>query len=116
MDDVALDELRARLGDEDLVLLDVRTPSEFEGVTGAGCDPRQGHIPGARSVPLEEMLACRSTEELRELVAAEADAEVIVYCHVGSRSAFAAQVLAGAGYRARNYAGSWHEWSRVEEG
>jgi 3-mercaptopyruvate sulfurtransferase SseA len=33
---------------------------------------------------------------------------------VGSRSAFAVPVLQGAGYRARNYAGSWHEWSRED--
>jgi 3-mercaptopyruvate sulfurtransferase SseA len=35
---------------------------------------------------------------------------------VGTRSGFAVQVLSGAGYQARNYVGSWHEWSReVEE-
>ncbi len=39
--------------------------------------------------------------------------EIIAYCHSGSRSRFAAEVLAGAGYRARNYVGSWHEWSRA---
>src|SRR3712207_8507765 len=41
--------------------------------------------------------------------------EVVAYCHSGQRSATATEVLAAAGYRARNYAGSWHEWSRSEE-
>jgi thiosulfate/3-mercaptopyruvate sulfurtransferase len=37
---------------------------------------------------------------------------VIAYCHSGSRSAAAVQLLAAVGFRARNYEGSWHEWSR----
>lgn len=112
MADVALDELRRRLDEEGLVLLDVRMPQEYVGLAGAPCDPRQGHIPGARNLPLERLLRCRSASEVRELVGAPEGAEVIVYCHSGNRSGFAAQVLAGAGYDARNYVGSWHEWSR----
>ena len=38
---------------------------------------------------------------------------VVCYCHSGSRSAFAVQVLVRFGYDARNYPGSWHEWSRT---
>lgn len=114
MADVALDELRRRLGEERLVLLDVRMPQEFAGLARAACDPRHGHIPGARNLPLERLFRCRSAEEVRELVGAPEGAEVIVYCHSGNRSALAAQVLVGAGYEARNYVGSWHEWSRDE--
>jgi thiosulfate/3-mercaptopyruvate sulfurtransferase len=109
--DVTLDELRGRL-DEGLALLDVRTPLEYDGTAGAHCDPRHGHIPGARNLPLEELLACRSASEVRAFVGLPEGSEVVAYCHVGSRSAFAVQVLCGAGYDARNYAGSWHEWSR----
>lgn len=112
MDDVALDELRRRLGEEGLVLLDVRTPQEFDGSAGASCDPRQGHIAGARNLPLEVLLASRSADEVRAMVALPEGTEIVAYCHSGSRSGFAAQVLRGAGYEARNYAGSWHEWSR----
>jgi thiosulfate/3-mercaptopyruvate sulfurtransferase len=42
-------------------------------------------------------------------------AEVVAYCHSGSRSAMAAQILRSLGYDARNYVGSWHEWSRHDE-
>ena len=38
-------------------------------------------------------------------------AEIVAYCHSGSRSATAVSVLRAAGYEARNYGGSWHEWS-----
>jgi thiosulfate/3-mercaptopyruvate sulfurtransferase len=110
--DVTLDELRARVDGRDVALVDVRTPFEYDGSAGAHCDPRHGHIPGARNVPLETILSCRSADEVRALVGLPEGTEVVAYCHVGSRSAFAVQVLRGAGYDARNYPGSWHEWSR----
>jgi thiosulfate/3-mercaptopyruvate sulfurtransferase len=110
--DVTLDELRARLGEPGLTLLDVRSELEFDGTTGAGCDPRQGHIPGARNLPLDRLLACRSAEDVRALVGVPEGAEIVAYCHTGNRSGFAVQILHGAGYEARNYVGSWHEWSR----
>jgi thiosulfate/3-mercaptopyruvate sulfurtransferase len=110
-DDVTLDELRDRLGDESLVLLDVRTPPEFDGTAPTPCDARHGHIPGARNLPLDRLVGARSAEEVRALVEAPEGSEVVAYCHSGSRSAFAAQVLSAAGYDARNYVGSWHEWS-----
>ena len=113
------DELARRLDDPSLVLLDVRTPEEFSGRSGYPCDPRQGHIPGARRVDLEALLAApgqpRTPEEVQRVVGMPGGAEVVAYCHSGSRSALANLALRSAGYRARNYAGSWHEWSRHPE-
>jgi thiosulfate/3-mercaptopyruvate sulfurtransferase len=111
------DELLARLRDDSLTILDVRTDEEFGGKHGYPCDPRQGHVPGARHVHVQDLFAApgqpRPPDEIRELVG---DAEEIVaYCHSGSRSALATLALRSAGYNARNYAGSWHEWSRHEE-
>ncbi len=113
MADIELEELRRRFADDDLVVVDVRDPQEYDGTAGAHCDPRQGHIPGARNIPLEEILECRSAEEIRAVLDLPEGTEIVAYCHVGARSAFAVQVLAAAGYEARNYVGSWHEWSRV---
>ena len=112
MTDITLSELAGRLDDPGLVLLDVRRAAEFTGALVAPCDPRAGHIPGARNVDLAELLEARDAEVVLALVGAPAGAEVVAYCHSGSRSAMAAQVLAAAGYDARNYVGSWHEWSR----
>ena len=113
------DELAQRLDDPRLVLLDVRTDDEFTGRGGYPCDPRQGHIPGARRVGVEELFGApgrpRAAEEVRELVGPPEGADVVAYCHSGSRSARATLSLRAAGYRARNYAGSWHEWSRHPE-
>jgi thiosulfate/3-mercaptopyruvate sulfurtransferase len=111
------EELAARLDDPTLTILDVRTDEEYRGKGGYPCDPRQGHIPGARHVHVQELFAGpgqpRSADEVRALVG-DAD-EVVAYCHSGSRSALATLALRTAGYRARNYAGSWHEWSRHPE-
>jgi thiosulfate/3-mercaptopyruvate sulfurtransferase len=111
------EELASRLEDRTLVILDVRTPEEFAGKGGYPCDPRQGHIPGARHVHVQELFAGPGrplpAEEVRARVG-DAD-EVVAYCHSGSRSALATLALRAAGYDVRNYAGSWHEWSRHEE-
>ncbi len=112
-------ELAGRIGDSSLTLLDVRTPDEFTGRRGNQCDPRQGHIPGARNLEVGELFEAPGrpapAERIRELVGLPEGAEVVAYCHSGSRSALATLALRSAGYEARNYAGSWHEWSRHDE-
>lgn len=114
-----VEEIAGRLDDADLTILDVRRPEEFSGRDGYPCDPRQGHIPGARNLEAGELFASPGTplppEEIRALVGLPEGAEIVAYCHSGSRSAVAAMALRSAGYRARNYPGSWHEWSRHDE-
>ena len=51
------DELAGRLEDSALMILDVRSDEEFRGKHGYPCDPRQGRIPGARNVPVQELFA-----------------------------------------------------------
>lgn len=110
MTDVTREELAARLDEEGLVLLDVRTAAEYGGGDGYPCDARQGHVPGARNVDVQQLLELEPAG-IRELVGAPEGAEVIAYCHSGGRSGVAVQILRAAGYEARNYSGSWHEWS-----
>ena len=101
--------LASHLGDDDLVVGDVRGPNAH----------MRGHIPGAKHVEVGQLYAGpgqpESPERIRELVGAPEGAEVVAYCHSGSRSALATLALRSAGYDARNYAGSWHEWSRHAE-
>lgn len=78
------DYLLARLADNaDLLLVDVRTESEFQA----------GHIPGARSIP-RGVLEFRLAREERD-----GDREVILYCATGTRAALALKSLQAAGYR-----------------
>ena len=112
MTDVTCDELAGRLDEEGLTLLDVRGAAEYTGELGPPCDPRRGHIPGACNVDVAALVALWPDEEaIRALVGAGEGAEVIAYCHSGNRSAYAVEILRAAGYQARNYVGSWHEWS-----
>ena len=112
MSEIAIEELSTRLGE--VPVLDVRTPSEFDGRAGQQCDPRQGHIPGARNVDLSRLLEL-DRDEIEAALGVGPGDEVVAYCHSGSRSAIATQMLRGLGYEARNYVGSWHEWSRHDE-
>jgi thiosulfate/3-mercaptopyruvate sulfurtransferase len=111
-----LEELRRRLEDPELTVLDVRREDEFTGKSGYPCDPRQGRIPGARHLEVGVLFSGpgtpRSAEDIRRVAGLPEGAEIVAYCHSGSRSALAAMALRSAGYRARNYPGSWHEWSR----
>jgi thiosulfate/3-mercaptopyruvate sulfurtransferase len=112
---IDVEELARRLDDSTLTVLDVRTQAEYEGSRGNACDRRQGHLPGARNLDVGLIAACASIEQVRELVGLPEGAEVAAYCHSGSRSALAVTVLRAAGYEARNYEGSWHEWSSRED-
>jgi len=111
------DELAGRLDDSTLMILDVRSEAEFRGKHGYPCDPRQGRIPGARHVPVEELFAGPGEPLAPDQIRARLGdpEEIVAYCHSGSRSTLATLALRVAGYRARNYAGSWHEWSRHDE-
>ncbi len=109
------DELAELLARGDVALLDVRTRAEYEGGTGYPCDPRQGHIPGAVNVELDELYAARAdVQALLERRGVDPSTPIVAYCHSGSRSEIAAALLRAAGLDATNYEGSWHDWSRRE--
>ena len=77
------EEAKARLDSGDAVtLLDVRTEAEYE----------ESHIPGAVCLPVES-IGTQPPESLPD-----PDAEILVYCRSGRRSAQAAGKLAKLGY------------------
>jgi rhodanese-related sulfurtransferase len=87
-------ELLERLGEGDVVVVDVRPEEEFAA----------GHIEGARSIPLEEL-----ERRLAELPPGQ---EVVAYCR-GPFCAYAHEAvrrLNDAGRSARRLEGGWPEW------
>lgn len=78
---------------EDFLLLDVRTPQE---------NAMQA-IPGSYLLPLQE-LGYR-TNELPK------DKEIVVYCRVGNRSAYACSYLSRLGYKVKNLEGGIVLWN-----
>lgn len=123
------------LGDERIILLDVRDADEWVGTSSSpyGRDfcPRKGRLPGAHwlewyrlmkpgDVPLfkepEEILADCATAGINK------DSTVYIYCFKGARASNTLVALKAAGVEdVKLYFGSWNEWSRdpalpIEEG
>ena len=110
------------------LVLDCRTPAEFEGLSRNPMDLTVeqhrvgGHIPGARNLPsvqlLDEQQQFLPVARLRELFTGcglTDDADVIVYCRVAERSSllwFALHELLEHP-RARHYDGGWAEYGSL---
>lgn len=77
------------------VLLDVRTPAEFNS----------GHIANSVNISVES-LASRLSEVPKGV-------PIVVYCRSGNRSATAAQILADAGYTQVYDLGGIIDWQRL---
>jgi thiosulfate/3-mercaptopyruvate sulfurtransferase len=105
-----------RLGSDDAVVLDTRTPGEYHGTTVRAA--RGGCVPGAVHIEWTDNLAADGTfkpaTELRAMYEAAGvtpDKEVLTYCQGGYRAAHSYLALRLLGYpRVRTYVGSWKEW------
>jgi thiosulfate/3-mercaptopyruvate sulfurtransferase len=109
-------EIRERLTDPLLTVVDARSPEEYDGRTRRAA--RGGHIPGAVLLPwdgnLDQTGHLRPVDEIRARAAASGlrpDTEIAVYCQGGVRAAHTAWALQRAGFdRVRIYDGSWADW------
>ncbi|MGD9558448.1 MAG: metalloregulator ArsR/SmtB family transcription factor [Mangrovibacterium sp.] len=94
LNSVTLDELESMINDKNVLLMDVRPPVEF-GL---------GHITGAISVPMDELLCC-----LKDF---SKDKEIIAYC----RGPFcvladeAVKILSENGFKVRRLDEGYPEW------
>ncbi len=92
---ISRDDLLARLTRSDTVVLDVRPALEY----------RQGHVAGARSIPVEEL-----EQRLGEL---DLQCDIVAYCR-GPYCVFADEAVAllrARGVRAYRYAEGFPDWS-----
>ncbi|MBE0672871.1 MAG: rhodanese-like domain-containing protein [Anaerolineales bacterium] len=78
------------------LVLDVRQPDEF----------RQGHIAGAKLIPLNELY--RHLSELSK------SREVVCICDSGSRSSSASKILAKEGFTVFNVKGGMLAWRQAK--
>lgn len=122
------DQVLDSIGKPDHIIVDVRTPEEYQGQLWDGwkyqaeASQRGGHIPGSVNIPwdmtLKEDGTFKEVEELQALYihnGITSDKEVISYCIVGGRSNHTWFVLTYLlGYpKVRLYDGSWAEWSTL---
>jgi NADPH-dependent 2,4-dienoyl-CoA reductase/sulfur reductase-like enzyme/rhodanese-related sulfurtransferase len=84
-----LEAVLAAQGEQQPLLVDVRTPQEF-------C---QDHIPGATNIPVDEL-----RQRLNEL---PRDRQIAIYCQVGQRGYVATRILLQAGFSAANIGGGY---------
>lgn len=104
------------------IILDVRTPHEYNGSTPY-FSSRGGHIPGAQNLRWKQLLSISGQlhpdaklHALLKSYGIKEDSDIIVsYCTGGVRSAFVTAVLTHLGYDAINYDGSWWDWSSNSE-
>lgn len=113
--------VRAHLDNRAVVLLDSRSPEEFEGEVPGRDVARPGHIPGAINVDWVRNLT--TTEPRQFKVGADLarlyrragvipDKEIVVYCRTGVRASHTYFVLRLLGYpKVRLYDGSFVEWA-----
>jgi thiosulfate/3-mercaptopyruvate sulfurtransferase len=114
---VAAAAVRAAIGDARAAIIDARDRRFYTGAA-AGMHAREGHIPGAGSLPFTSLIEDRGAFKPRATLATMFDAagatsgkRTIAYCHIGQQATvvyFAARLL---GREARLYDGSWDEWS-----
>lgn len=120
---VDADHVERRLGAENFLLVDSRSPTRFSG-EDEPIDPVAGHIPGATNFPHTDLVEPDGTwlspNELERrfdglLGNDEAD-EVVFYCGSGVTACrnLLAHKHAGLG-DAKLYPGSWSEWITVPE-
>ena len=98
--ELSVEEVKAKIDStENILLLDVRTPEEFEGTLG--------HIEGAILIPLQEL-----DDRIEELEKYNGH-EIIVVCRSGNRSSYGTKTLLQKGFNAFNMAGGMIAWNTM---
>ncbi len=77
------EEAKEMMGNEDVIVVDVRTEEEF----------RQGHIEGAILIPDYDL------DKLAAEKLPDKEATILLYCRSGNRSQLSAHLLNGMGYQ-----------------
>lgn len=81
--------------EKDVIILDVRTPQEYQ----------EGHISNAINIPVQ--ILGQQLDKLNNFK----DKKILVYCRSGNRSAIASQILDRAGFKnVYNLKGGLLEW------
>lgn len=116
-------DIRANLKLGEALILDARSFARF---TGHAPEPRpglrSGHIPGARSLPFDQLVengTLKDLDALREIFAAfplDPSRQAITTCGSGVTAAIISLALESIGHPNHAlYDGSWAEWGQAED-
>jgi rhodanese-related sulfurtransferase len=89
----SLDKVKENLAKKKALIIDVREQGEWD----------EGHLSGAKLVPLSKLRTGRSSKEFTEQLAKDAPKDKIIYCHcrAGVRALTAGDILKELGYDVR---------------
>lgn len=76
-------EAKAFIDTAEVLILDVRTPTEFYN----------GHLPGAKLIPVQQL-----NQRIAE-IKTDPSKKILVYCHSGNRSVVASEILIQNGFK-----------------
>lgn len=83
---------------EHALLIDVRTPEEYQG----------GHVPSAKNIPIHEF--SKRLNEIEALAGGDKNHPIVLYCQSGGRAAHAKRILLEAGYTRVTNLGGIADW------
>jgi thiosulfate/3-mercaptopyruvate sulfurtransferase len=107
------------IGKADVVIIDARTPDEFNGVRNEKSTYSNGHIKGAINIPYESIVKTGTNdfitpEEFKALAGMELSPEktYLLYCKTGIKGAtLYAYMVNVLGFKnVKNYKGAYAEW------
>jgi thiosulfate/3-mercaptopyruvate sulfurtransferase len=111
--------VESAIGNTDVIIIDTRTPDEFNGVRNEKSTYSNGHIKGAINIPYESIIKTGtnvfiSPDEFKKLAGIELspDKTYILYCKTGIKGAtLYAYMVNVLGYKnVKNYKGAYAEW------
>ncbi len=111
------EDVLSHLGDDQVVIVDSRTPQEYSGQDLRG-NQRGGHIPGALLLNSEELLDPKTHRTIGLDLARSKlekvlpkDKTIVIYCQSGTRCSHKELLLRDLGYKnVVLYDASWQDW------
>lgn len=116
--------VQAHVGKPGVSVVDARSAVFYDGVSRpsgrtGGPPPRLGHVPGAKSLPFDEVnddqIKLKSAEQLLALftkAGVQPGDTVIGYCHIGQQATAMLLAARSLGHPVLLYDGSFEDWSR----
>ena len=111
--------VESAIGKSDIVIIDARTPDEFNGIRNEKSTYSNGHIKGAINIPYESLVKTGtnvfiSPDEFKKLAGMELSPEKIylLYCKTGIKGATLYTYMTNVlGFKnVKNYKGAYAEW------
>lgn len=101
IEEIQQDELKKKLHDKDIVIVDIRNPALVKEKT----------VPGSINIDVyEDIYTCSPDVIKKKLSVLPKDKKIITVCNIGRTSVFASQILEEMGYKTASLVGGVEGW------